>query len=202
MIFLYAFLVIILILAILLFCPVFVHISFKENLRVNIKFLFFSFDLLQKKEFKKIEKDAKILKKDNKINKFAKKLGIIKERGLSGFLDLLKQLVRIARDFAGKIHIRSFYLDLLVAEDDAAKTAVSYGKASAFVNYARSILLRNVDERKCHILTLPGFREAKSRVDFSFNVYFFPISMLSTALISIYRLAKGGHFNTKTTKRV
>lgn len=202
MIFLYAFLAIIVVMVILLFCPVFVHISFKETLMVKIQFLFFLFDPLQKKEFKKIEKDAKILKKDIKINNFAKKLGIIKERGLAGFLNLLRQLVKIVKDFAGKIHIRSFYLNLLVAEDDAAKTAISFGQVSALVNYAKSILLRNVDENKCHILIVPGFREAKSKVDFSFKLYFFPISMLVTALISIYRLAKGGHFNTKTTKRV
>lgn len=202
MVFLYTFLVIIFVVVILLFCPVFVHISFKEFLSVNIKFLFFSLYPLQKKELKKIEKDAKILKKDIKINKFAKKLGIIKKRGLSGFLNLLKQLIKIVKDFAGKIHIRSFYLNLLVAEDDAAQTAISYGKVSAFVNYAKLILLRNVDESKYHILIAPGFRESESKVNFSFKLYFFPISMLVTALISIYRLAKGGHFNTKTTKRV
>lgn len=202
MIFFYVFLAIIVILVILLFWPVFVHISFEETLNLNIQFLFFSFDLQQKKKLKKIEKKVKILKKDNKINKFAKKLGIIKGKDLPGLLSLLNQLVKIVKDFACKIHIRSFYLHLLVAEDDAAQTAISYGKISTFVNYAKSILLRNVDEHKCHILIVPGFREAKSTVDFSFKLYFFPISMLITALISIYNLAKGGHFNTKTMKRV
>lgn len=202
MIFLYIFLGIILFFLVLLCCPVFVNVSFRNSLRLKVKFLFFSFDLLPRKELSKISKEENFIIEEDKIksdlvnNKF---FSIIKERGFFGFLKILKQILEIlissAKKILKKIHISSFDLYLLVASENAAKTAINYGKVYAFISYAESILLSNVAKSNYHIEVIPGFDESEPKVDFSSKFHFFPIFMLGILFGSLYGFLKNIFLN-------
>ena len=223
MIFFYVFLGFILFLLVLLCCPVKVHVSFKNFLNLKVKFLFFSFDLIPAKknnsEVKKAEEiqskshDDKFLiqpeqlaveeKKDEKVKlrKYENKiLSIIKEEGFFGFLKILKLIANIlfnsTKKILEKIHINSFELYLLVAKDNAADTAIDYARIYALISYAVSVLLQNVNKRKCYVEVAPGFDATECEVDFSSKFYFFPISMLGIALGALCKFVKNMYFNT------
>lgn len=205
MIFLYVFLGLILLLLAFLCCPMFVHVSFQDFLRLKIKFLFFSFEVFPQKEPENNEKDVAAEPKSNKseyslVN--SKFFSIIKEKGFFGFLRLLKQVAEILLDSAKKVlkkvHISSFDLYLLVASESAAQTAVNYGKVTALVGSVEAVLLRNVNQGNYHIEVISGFNETESKVDFSSKIYFFPISMLGIALNALYKFAKNTYVSVKS----
>lgn len=182
------FLGIILFLIVILCFPVFVQISFRDSLKIKVKFLIFSFDILPQKTKTKSNNNAESVEQNNNTNyNFAnnKLFSIIKEKGFFGFLKILKYVVDVlfysAKKVLKKIHISSFDLYLLVANTDAASTAINYAKVCALVNYAKSVLFCNVNENKCYIEVIPGFNETECTVDFFTKIYFYPISMLGIA---------------------
>lgn len=197
MIFLYIFWGIILILFILLCCPVKVYVSFESYLVVKMKFLFFSVDLIPSK---KNESDGKKSEKNQFKSHDNKIWSIIKEKGFFGFLKILKSIVDIflasSKRVLKKIHINYFDLHLLIAEDDAAETAVGYAKVYAFISYVKSVLLRNVNENKCYIEVIPGFYDNECKVNFSSKFYFFPISMVGIVLQTLFKFVKNMYVST------
>ena len=205
MIFLYVFFSLILLLLAFLCCPMFVHVSFQDFLRLKIKFLCFSFEVFPQKEPENNEKDVAAEPQSNKseyslVN--SKFFSIIKEKGFFGFLKILKQVAEILLDSAKKVlkkvHISSFDLYLLVASESAAQTAVNYGKVTALVGSVEAVLLRNVNQGNYHIEVIPGFNETESKVDFSSKIYFFPISMFGIALNALYKFAKNTYVSAKS----
>lgn len=203
MIFLYIFGGIILFFLVLSICPVFVKVYFSDRLKLSVKFLFFSFKLPFEKNSSSTEKEGVAEKENSKLNSNlvnSKFSSIIKERGFLGFLKVIKQLSDIlfysAKKVLKKIHISSFDLYLLVADENAAKTAINYGKVSALIKYVESVLLKNVDKNKYYIEVIPGFNEKECKVDFFSKFYFFPASMLGIALRAVFKFAKSMYFNT------
>ena len=205
MIFLYIFLGLILLLLAFLCCPMFVHVSFQDFLKLKIKFLCFSFELFSPKDPKNNEKDVSAAKNANKSDSNlvnSKFFSIIREKGFFGFLKLLKQVAEIlinsAKKVLKKVHISSFDLYLLVASESAAQTAVNYGKVHALVSSVEAVLLNHVPKNNYYIEVIPGFNENESKVDFSSKIYFFPISMLGIALNALYKFAKNTYVSAKS----
>lgn len=197
MIFLYVFLGIILFLLFLLCCPVFVTVSFKDYLKLQAKFLFFSFELLPKKKYEKFKENDDFAKKSKNLNsdlENSKFFSIIKEKGFFGFLKILKLVSEAvfgsAKKIYKKIHLISVNLYLLVASENAADTAIDYVKVYSLVSCAKKILLPNFDEKKCDITIISGFNKSESKVDFSSKFYFFPISALSVFVGALFKFVK------------
>lgn len=206
MLYIYIFLSVILFFLILLCCPVFLQLSFKESLSLKIKFLFFSINVYPPKNKDKLKKE--IEKKDNRKNFVlvnSKFFNIIKERGFFGFLKILRYLIDFflnsAKSLLKKMHITSFNLYLLVADEDAATLAINYGRVCTLVGYAKSVLLKDVNEKKYKIKIVPDFKSTRSEVDFFTKIYFFPISVLKLLVISLYKFAKNMYIN-KNAERV
>ena len=200
MLYIYIFLSVILFFLILLCCPVFLQLSFKESLSLKIKFLFFSVNICPRQNKKKLNKETE--KKDNRKNFSlvnSKFLSIIKERGFLGFLKILRYLIDFFMDSAKsllkKIHITSFNLYLRIADEDAATLAINYGRVCTLVSCAKSVLLKDVNEKKCKIKIIPAFNETRSEIDFFAKLYFFPISVLRLLVISLYKFAKNMYIN-------
>lgn len=92
---------------------------------------------------KKSKKD-KPPKKENAAVKWFKKT--FKERGIKGVINVLKEFARLAMTFLKPIfkhiRLRRIDLDVTVAYEDAADTAVNYGYICSGVYPALSVLLR------------------------------------------------------------
>ncbi len=198
MIVLYVLLGIILLLFLLLLCPMYIYFNFSEYLEIKIKFLFFSFTLFPKKEKKNVnnktikkndkEKDEKLKVKENKIS------GIIKEKGFGGFLKILKEIIKIvlgsAKELFKKIYIDFIDLSIVVVGEDAADTAIKYGKVYSFISFASSVLLKNSDLNNSHINIVPGFNFEESKVNCATKIHFIPLSIVKIALCMLFNFIK------------
>ena len=144
----------ILLLAVLLLIPVFVYAEFSGEFSAKIKYGFITVFDTQKKKPKrqdnKHEKQNKPKEKPKSKSKpsllFEKKKS---ELGLFGaikyFLDILKDLLARILWLVKRIDFKHFKLDLTVASDDAAKTAVTYGEVCAAVYPVLSLLNANTN---------------------------------------------------------
>lgn len=205
MIVLYVLLGIILLLFLLLLCPMYVYFNFSDYLEIKIKFLLFPIILFPKKRNK--TEDNKIIKnkdkekneklklksKDNKIS------GIIKEKGLCGFLKILKELIKIvlgsAKELFKKIYIDFIDLSIVVVGDDAADTAIKYGKIYSFISFASSVLMENLNVSKSHINVAPGFNFKESKVNCIAKIHFIPLSIVKIAISMLFNFIKNVYLN-------
>lgn len=165
------FLGILLLLVLLLLCPIRFIILYNEAFSADLKYLFFSYKFPNKKEGHNNEKKVKTKSdekpKKSKNNKF---LDILKGKGLSGFLRLLKQIIVIAKNtlksFFAHLVIDDMKLNICVSNNDAAQTAFDYGKVCSIVYPALQILLDNTPKTKYSVFIYPEFTLNKSTVEF------------------------------------
>ena len=193
MIILYVILGIILALGILLFCPVSLYISFEEEISMNCKFLFIKFNIYPQKDGKR-KKEKKIKKDENKNSKNNKIRGIIKEKGLSGFLQLIKKLLSMAfgilKVFFKHLHVDSFSLNIMVAEEDSASTAVKYGTVCSIVYPALNIIFKNLYKETYSVIIYPSFIEHKSKVTLKMKAHIKLIYILICAIKTFFKFIK------------
>ena len=148
---------VLLIIALVIFCilmlPVDVCITYDNELTAKTKILFYSAPLLSdKKERKKLSKDEyvknlKLLRRTKKSSKDLKKaeekidLKTCIAEDIPFYLELVKDfIVRSYPKFIKGLTIRINKLDVTVASDDAAKTAILYGTVSQSVAYFLNFL--------------------------------------------------------------
>ena len=185
---------ILLILAAILFLPVDAVFRFKEEIFFKVKFSGITvFKLKPKDEEKekteeKPETDAKPQpKKENTAISFFKKL---KEK--YGFSGAVKQIFGFVRDLfphikslLKHIKIKRVGLDIIIAEGDAAKTAIEYGSVCAVVYpvLAAAESIANIEYKAINIRS--DFEGSESEFSFKATVRT-RIFFLLIALIKIY----------------
>ncbi len=167
-----------LLLLILLALALNVHISaeYTDKLSLSIRVLFVKIPLLPSKNEKKKSKGKKE-KRQKKVAESEQKKGlreILHEKGLSGFLDIIKELARLLSSvlshLKSHIIINNFRIYLSYAGGDAAKTAIGYGKCCAVVYPAASFIISNVACRKSEIKVTPDFNDdAKTEISAALN---------------------------------
>ena len=194
-----------------LWCPVYVHFYYRDTLRIKVKFLFFTFVFPREKsseEASSLQGDGgEALKEVSSVPKKENKLfSLVKERGVFGFLSLLRATIGIvaksAKGSFEKIHIKRFELSLVVVGEDAADTAIKYGQAQALVGVAATVLLRGVNRQLCRVNVRPGFNEKESSVDFYAKVCFLPASVLKIAIGALFDFVKEAYYsNTKPNRK-
>lgn len=192
MIALYVIFGIVLLIGVLLFCPVRLDILFEDTFSMKCKFLFIVFSVYPQKGKKK--KRKKTQKKDNENNKNNKFRDIIKEKGLSGFLKLIKKLVSIAvstvKSLFSHLCVDSLDLNIMVAEEDAAATAIKYGQVCSVVYPALNIFLKNTHKQNYSIIIYPSFIEHKSRVILEMKAHIKLIYILMCAVKAFFKFIK------------
>lgn len=116
---------------------------------------------------KRNSKSKKEPKKENKVLKWFKTT--FKERGLKGLINALKEIAGLAETFLKPIfkHIKLKNLDMniTVASEDAADTAINYGYACAGIYPSLSILLNIVKYKKYNVNIAPDFDKKKTEID-------------------------------------
>lgn len=172
MLWLYILLGIVLLFAIILAIPIKVCVRYKNSFfcRLHIGFvriiLYPPAPKKKKAKKKKTEQQKPAPKKEEK-----KENDFLKELGLSGVVNLFTKLVELAsgvlKDLFAHIIIKSFALSIKVAGNDAADTAVKYGKVCSVVYPLTSALIRSMKYSDYGVDILPDFKEnAESSVEF------------------------------------
>lgn len=156
-----------------LLIPVGADIIWKNDILVKLKIGFVPITVYppkpKKKKTKKKKKKDETKKKPEEEKPKEKKPGIIKEKGLSWLIDFIRRAAELAagalKFFFGRILIKKMTLSIIVAGDDAAETAVNYGKTCAAVYPAVGIIMGAVRHRGYGVDIAPDFEEnAKTRI--------------------------------------
>ncbi|QAT49409.1 DUF2953 domain-containing protein [Caproiciproducens sp. NJN-50] len=184
----------VLLLALLLFCSVSIEAAFAEEFSARAGFLFFHYRIWPRPEKKQAparKEEPAAKKKPSKIKE------LLRKRGVSGFLELLRAFSRAAYGSAKKLlsHtvIRLLHLNLTVGGEDAAQTAVDYGKACGLVSTALTALLSAAKYRERHVnvRVTPDFQNGSGSVQFHVLLkikLFFLLSAVLSALIDMIKI--------------
>lgn len=134
--------VILLLLIAVLFLPISVFIKFKDDFFLKIRFFGFKiFEIEPKKDIQKKPSDDKVSDKkaEKDVSKTSKQI-FLKLKEKLGFMGAVKELLRFANDLLShikrllrNIKIKRVCLNVTVAADDAATTAIEYGAVCAAV---------------------------------------------------------------------
>ena len=119
---------------------------------------------------------------------------IIEQKGLCGFLNIIKDVAAIATGSAKKIFshivIHNISTNIAVADGDAAQTAILYGHICTVVYTSIGILVNNVKCRKYHINIVPDFQSKESRIDFELKAHIRLLFLVSSGLTALLRTLK------------
>ncbi len=127
----------------LLLCPVRLQLHWKEDLSVTARWLFLKFPLLPRSKPKK-EQPEKAPAPKKQAQPAAKSAQPSPVDTLTQYADLLPDVLCKLKDFVVFIlchtSVKQLRLDMLVAKEDAAETAIAFGRANQAVYTALGLL--------------------------------------------------------------
>ena len=182
-------------LALLLAAPVHVYADYEETLSLKIRYLFIPYRVLPQKEKpekpQKEKKKKKAEEEPEQEHKTSKIQEILKEKGLSGFLTLMKELGEIGLGAGKKIlshtRISQFRLWVAVSTGDAADTAITYGQTCAVLYPVCAMLIGAGRCRKRQIDIRPDFNGKESRVSCSVRLRISLGVLLGAGFVAAFR---------------
>lgn len=200
---------IIALIVVVLSIPVFVTLSYSDELRLVARVLGARVDILPKENFdnpsgfwqKNIMKLAKWLK-DNKAKKKAgtaaksgqkseKKKSDTKSslaqltelRGIDGTLKLLWLVAKLATGASYKslrsVGIDRFDFNMRIGGEDAADAAITYGKICSVIFPALSLLFQRVHRARQNVVIVPDFERDDISLTLDAKFHIFPIVILA-----------------------
>lgn len=192
------------VLAVLLFlllCPVVVHTTFQKELTLKMRYLFFTYQVAPQTEKRKKEAagEPEEEKKEAQEHKKSKIQEILEQKGVSGLLELLRQIGEVANGAARKLFrhlvVTRLRLEIVVADEDAAQAAVNYGYVCGIVCTALSLFLHNAECKQYHVQITPDFDRKESGAELDFQAKIRLLFLLSGGLRAFWhfiRLQKNG----------
>lgn len=187
-------LAVLLLLFCLLICPVTFRISYRDTLSVSVKYLFFQVQLAPVPEKPEKPKRKKKEKEPYNAGVSEKIKALYRQEGLGGFLKIFGKAAKIGGGAAKSIltHLAFSWFDLSISVggEDAAQTALNYGRTCGAVSSAAGIFLGKAKCRKSCITIFPDFGSSDSQVNFSTKVSVKAFFLLSAALRALFRLIK------------
>lgn len=188
MLWLYILLGIVLFIALVMFIPITLRASYKEEFWCAVYIGFVKLQLVPakpKKEKKKVKKQTPKTKQPKK--KEEKKPSLIKKYGIEWLLNLIKKVAELVvsalQDFFSHILVKKFSLSISVAGDDAADTAIKYGKYCAIVYPAVGTIVRVVKCKGYGVDINPNFSEkAETEINFDFVARVFTFRLIGLAV--------------------
>lgn len=187
---------IVLFLLILLLCPVHVYAAYENELSAKIRYLFISYKIApspQKAEADAQENKEKTEKQTGNDTK-SRIRGIIEQKGLSGFLDIIQEFASIATGAAKKLFshlvIDMISTDISVADEDAAQTAILFGGICAAVYTPMGMLVNNLKCKQYHINIVPNFQAKECKIRFHFKAHILLLFLVSSSLSALFKSLK------------
>lgn len=174
---------------------------YTDTLSVKLKVLFLEYTLVpfekkpKKKRKKKIPKKKK--ETDDKKDKKEKKPSLVKKlsdkKGVDGLISMLTEVVKLAgstlKGLFTNIVIERFDLSLTVVGEDAADTALKYGKLCSVVYSAVSVICSTAKCSDYNVSVTPDFDdEAKMKVFADSQFYIRVYYVLKYSLKALFKL--------------
>ena len=189
MLWLYILLGIALFVALVMFIPITLRASYKEDFWCAVYIGFVKLQLVpakpKKEKKKKVKKQTPKTEQPKKATE--KKPSLIKKYGIEWRLNLIKRVAELAvsalEDFFSHILIKYCSLSICVAGDDAADTAIKYGKYCAVVYPAVGTIVRVVKCKGYGVDINPNFSEkAETEINFDFAARIFAFRLIGLAV--------------------
>lgn len=186
---------IVLFLFLLLLFPVHVSVTFETELGLKVRYLLFRYTVLPQPPQKAKKKAAKEAKENAEKHETKSKIReIIDQKGLSGFVSLLKEFASVAAGTAKKLFSRVtmdlLFADVVVSDEDAAQTALLYGGVCAAVCGSAAALLSIMKYKRYHINVVPDFQAKQSAVKFELRAHVIPVFLVAPLLSALFRSLK------------
>ncbi len=182
-------------LLVILLWPVCLNVTYQGELKVRARVLGIPFTVFSEKKAAKKPAPAKtagpVAGPKRKLLNLSRRL---KEDGLWETVSFLKELAAIILKGAQKLFraawVRSLKLDIQIGGEDAAKTAMNYGKVSASVYPALEIIGGFIRIGKKKILLTPDFVTGTSGVQFAVKIWVCPVRALWAGLWFLVRFSR------------
>lgn len=211
MIALYIILAVIALIVILFSIKVSVTAVYDETFTLDIKWLFIKLRIYPEDEEKRAKKEAKKAEKDQKkkISKQEKpkkekteesaspKSNIFKDfynnQGFAATVNLIRTAAAQLGGFLKGVY-RAFVIENLTvllkvsAGDDAAQTAVKYGKVCSAVYPAMGFICSNMKVKQYDVNVVPDFISAENTATFKLSLSVRPIKLTNAVIVLAFRL--------------
>ena len=173
---------------IVLSIPVVLDLEYTDAVRCKVSWLFLKFDIYPFPEKKKKEEKPKP-KKENFLKTF------YNNQGLSGVLELLNNCVAALKRFSVKfikraVIFKKFHLDIHITEDDAAATAIKYGKVCSALYPSLGFICSNMKVKDYKVNVLADYCGEKTTVEFVTKTAFIPRALINAGIALVFSLLK------------
>lgn len=190
---------------IVLSIPVVLDLEYTDAVRCKASWLFLKFDLYPFPEKKKKEEKPKEEKKEEKPEEKKeeapkpKKENFLKtfynNQGLSGVIELLNNCVAALKRFSVKlvkraVIIKKFHLEVHITEDDAAATAIKYGKVCSGLYPSLGFICSNMKVKDYKVNVFADYCGEKTTVEFITETAFIPRAMINAGIVLVFSLLK------------
>ncbi len=190
---------------IVLSIPVVLDLEYTDAVRCRASWLFLKFELYPFPEKKKKEEKPKEEKKEEKPEEKKdeapkpKKENFLKtfynNQGLSGVIELLNNCVAALKRFSVKlikraVIIKKFHLDVHITEDDAAATAIKYGKVCSGLYPSLGFICSNMKVKDYKVNVFADYCGKKTTVQFITETAFIPRAMINAGIALVFSLLK------------
>ena len=190
---------------IVLSIPVVLDLEYTDAVRCKVSWLFLKFDIYPFPEKKKKEEKPKKEKKEEKPEEKKeekpkqKKENFLKtfynNQGLSGVLELLNNCVAALKRFSVKfikraVIFKKFHLDIHITEDDAAATAIKYGKVCSALYPSLGFICSNMKVKDYKVNVLADYCGEKTTVEFVTKTAFIPRALINAGIALVFSLLK------------
>lgn len=190
---------------IVLSIPVVLDLEYTDAVRCKVSWLFLKFTLYPFPEKKKKEKKPKEEKKEEKPEEKKeekpkpKKENFLKtfynNQGLSGVIELINNCVGALKRFSVRfikraVIIKKFHLDIHITEDDAAATAIKYGKVCAALYPSLGFICSNMKVKDYEANVFADYCGEKTTVSFVTKTAFIPRALINAGIALVFSLLK------------
>lgn len=185
------FLVLIGVLLLILFLPVHLSVTFNGNLKVRTGILFINYTLYPRPPISEEKKKKKQFKKERKQAKEKKQLSqaeeMLKQDGVWAVIEYYVQMGKLLKSAAIRlirtITVDKLNLNIIVASDDAAQTAIDYGKICAVIYPVQALIESTMRVRRRSINISTDFLRNSGEFEGDIKIHVIPIRVLWAALL-------------------
>ena len=184
----------------LIFCPVCIKLTYREEIQLRIGYLFPVFRILPMKE-KPEKQSAKESGKQKNTDEEKKKEGTPKKEnplvkyknkhGVGGLIELFKNLASVllkaSKMITGNLVISKLDLNLIYVGEDAAETAITFGELCGVIFPLVNVIEQNVKQCRHHINIQAGFTAEKTQINMVVKARIIPVFVL---IAGVYALIK------------
>lgn len=202
---LYIILGIIVFFIIILSIPVVLDLEYTDAVRCKVSWLFLKFTIYPFPEKKKKEENPKEEKNEEKSEEKKdekpkpQKENFLKtfynNQGLSGVIELLNNCVAALKRFSVRmikkaIIIKQFHLEIHITEDDAAATAIKYGKVCSGLYPSLGFICSNMKVKDYKVNVFADYCGEKTTVEFVTKTNFIPRALINAGVALVFSLLK------------